>query len=245
MSLASGNGSGTSSALALDGLERELHQLLEGQHLRAAELVGRAGFGACHRRRARSLPRRRRRTPAGMRFTPPPISGSAGASTRHRGEAVEEVVLRPEHDRGPHDDRVRHRGAHQLLGLAPWCARSAKANSRRRRSPTHGRRARHAQLAASATCSAPSRMHGVEFLAAALGRMPTRLIDARRRRAPRPRPSRHGGYWPAPRGSGRPGRAAADGRRARAGAPRRGCGSGAWPARGPHAGRGNPSRRKR
>ena len=44
---------------------------------------------------------------------------------RQRGEAVEEIVLRPEHDRRPHDDGLRLRGQHQPFarGLGAGVAR--------------------------------------------------------------------------------------------------------------------------
>jgi hypothetical protein len=112
---------GAGAAAAPDGVEREPHQLLEGEDLRPAQLIGRAARPRPCRRAAppprRHRPRRRARTSS----APPPISGRKGDSARKPCEAVEEGILRPEHDRRPEDDGAGKRGARPLLalGLAP------------------------------------------------------------------------------------------------------------------------------
>ena len=90
-------------AAAFGGGEREFHQLLEGAHIRSAELVDRPGLGFAVNR-------------FGDRFSDvagkhrlKPHMAAAGErqhrrNARERGKAVEELVFRTEDDRRPHDD---------------------------------------------------------------------------------------------------------------------------------------------
>ena len=230
--------------LALDGRQHELHQFLERAHLRPAQFVDRAALRIAVDR----FGNRRGDVADEHRLE----AGRAAADqrqrrrdARQRGEAVEEIVLRPEHDRRPHDDGLRQRGQHQAARPRPWSARRRArefssapiAETCTSRAPCALRRQRHLLGAVG--------VHGVEALAAALEQDADQIDQhvgvARRgfhRRA-------RCGDWPAPRGSGRRGRAAADGRRAPAGAPPPGCGSRAGPARAPHGGRGSRSRHRR
>src|SRR5712671_3856762 len=101
-------------AAALDRRQREFHQLAETEDLWPAELVGRARPG-----RALDRGQEGRRHVAGEDRLEARVAAAdqrqSGQEAGEGGELVEEVVVRPEHDRGPEDRRARRRGARRLL----------------------------------------------------------------------------------------------------------------------------------
>ena len=106
-------------AAALHRGEDVFHQLAEGFDAGAAELVDGARLGAAlhgGRDGVRDVA-----DEDGLEARVPAADQrQGGREARHGGEAVEEVVLRAEHDRGPQDHRVRVDLAHG--GLAPGLA---------------------------------------------------------------------------------------------------------------------------
>ncbi len=146
--------------------QHELHQLLERLHVRAAQLVDRAGFGVTIDRR-----RDRARDIAGEhRLEPRVAAADQRQDRRHPGEGgklVEEIVLRPEDDRGPEDRRRRHGRQHQLLarGLGARVVRGrvlVRTECRDMNEPrAMGHRRQRHRLGAEG-------LHGVEFLPAPL-----------------------------------------------------------------------------
>ena len=95
---------------------------------------------------------------------------------RQRGEAVEEIVLRPEHDRGPQDRRVRHGARAPPLRPPPCCARRATGESGSAPSAETWIRRAPAAAAARATRAAPSACTASKRCLPRSNRMPTRLI---------------------------------------------------------------------
>ena len=142
--------------------------------LRPAELVGLAAMAARVERRLRD----RLAEVGGIDRLQLPAAADHRhdrQQPRHAGEAVDEIVLRPEHDRGPHDGRAGKGLAHRQLAFALACGRSGLAlgigadrrdvDQRPRRRPRPPPRRR---------CAAPSTWTAWKLPL----RMPTRLITA-------------------------------------------------------------------
>ena len=232
-------------ALAADLREHQLHQLAEGVDARAAELIGPArGVGsssAAHDRLGDVADIDRLEARAARRR-------SAAAPARYRamrGEAVEETVLGPEHDRGPQDRRRRERGAHRRLAAPPCCGHRREAIAGRRRWPRHARGARTPCRGASRAIRPAPRRGRRRSAAAALVQDADQVDDQRRRRRRaatrlhrRGRSPRIGTIWPTlPIGLRKAAPTGSRDRDAHHASPAR-------PAAAPHGGRRSRSRRK-
>ena len=219
-------------------------RLAQRHHLRAAEFVGSPAAPASSmraRRRQRDVADEDRlqfrRAAAEQR--------QRRQNARERGEAVEEIVLRPEHDRRAQHDRVgRSLAQRRRLRRGPcWRYRDCSTR-RRRRCPRRGRACRRPPRkprGRSRRRRSVDRLVGLRPLWRLIAGDVDDGVGALDRRLDRIRDS---AGWPAPPGLARRRRAAAGTRRSPAAAPPPARASPRAPARARYGARQSPNRRK-